>query len=157
MMAIAMTLEHYFQRTGLPYELVAHPYADTSLAVAEQAHIPADKMVKSVILEDEAGYVVAVCPASKKISLGRLYHQINRRLRMADESEISDLIGDCVLGAVPPLGDLYGAEIVLDDSLLDESDVYIEAGDHEELIHLDADSFEQMMKHAEHASFCIPA
>ena len=152
-MAIAITLKEYLDDNGLDYEVIEHPYAGTSLDVAKQAHVPADRLAKSVVLEDEGGYVIAVCPASKKIQLGSLYHQINRRLHMADEYELADLIGDCVLGAVPPLGESYGADVVVDESLLDAPDVYIEAGDHEELIHLDADNFQRLLRDAEHASF----
>jgi len=152
-MAIAISLKEYLDGNGLDYEVIDHPYASTSLDVAQKAHVPPDKLAKSVVLEDEGGYVIAVCPASKKIQLGSLYHQINRRLHLADEYELADLIGDCVLGAVPPLGEPYGADVVVDDSLLSVPDVYIEAGDHEELIHLDADNFQRLLQNAEHASF----
>ena len=37
-----------------------------------------------------------------------------------------------------------------------QSDVYFEAGDHEELIHVSADNFQKLMHNAEHASFCKP-
>jgi Ala-tRNA(Pro) deacylase len=155
-MAIAITLKKYLEDNDLSYEVVDHPYAATSLDVASKAHVPANKLVKAIVLEDEGGYVIAVCPASSKLQLGTLYHQINRRLHLADEYELADLIGDCVLGAVPPLGELYGADVVMDDALLNEDDVYIEAGDHEELLHLDADNFQRLMHHAERASFCKP-
>lgn len=156
-MAIAMTFKKYLDNHGLHYEVIDHPYANTSLEVADKAHVPADKLVKSVVLEDEGGYVFALCPASKKLQLGRLYQQINRRLHFASEYELADLFGDCVLGAVPPVGELYGADMVMDDTLLNETDVYVEAGDHEELLHLDEANFERLVHQAEHASFSKPA
>ena len=86
-MAVAVTLQDYLDNIGVDYEVVAHPYTETGLDTAESAHIPADKLAKSIILEDEGGYLMAVCPASRRIKLGELYREINRRLEFANESE----------------------------------------------------------------------
>jgi Ala-tRNA(Pro) deacylase len=152
-MTMAVTLQHYLDELGVEYEVVAHPYADTGLDTAEVAHIPPDKLAKSIMLEDEGGYLMAVCPASKKIKLGELYREINRRLEFADEAELADVFGDCVLGAVPPVGELYGIDVVVDTDLFMQPDVYFEAGDHVDLIHVSADNFQKLLSNAEHASF----
>jgi Ala-tRNA(Pro) deacylase len=152
-MTMAITLQHYLDELGVEYEVVAHPYADTGLDTAEVAHIPPDKLAKSIMLEDEGGYLMAVCPASKKIKLGELYREINRRLEFADEAELADVFGDCVLGAVPPVGELYGIDVVVDTDLFMQPDVYFEAGDHVDLIHVSADNFQKLLSNAEHASF----
>jgi len=156
-MVVAITLQHYLDRLGVDYEVVAHPYAETGLDTAERAQIPANKLAKSIMLEDEGGYLMAVCAASRRIKLGDLYREINRRLEFANESELADVLGDCALGAVPPVGDLYGIDVVVDLELFMQPDVYFEAGDHEDLIHVSADNFQKLMSNAEHASFSKPA
>ena len=156
-MAVAITLQLYMDRLGVEYDIVAHPYTDNGLETAEMAHISADKLAKSIMLEDEGGYLMAVCPASRRIKLGDLYRETNRRLEFANESELADMLGDCVLGAVPPIGDLYGVDVVVDMDLFMQSDIYFEAGDHEDLIHVTADNFQKLMSNAEHASFSKPA
>ena len=156
-MAVAITLQHHLERLGVDYEVVAHPYADTGLGTAERAHIPPEKLAKSIMLEDEGGYLMAVCSASRRIKLGDLYREINRRLEFANEAELADMLGDCVLGAVPPVGDLYGVEVVVDMELFMQPDVYFEAGDHKDLIHVSAENFQKLMSGAEHASFSKPA
>jgi len=152
-MALAITLQNYLDRLGIDYEVVAHPYADTGLDTAERAHIPADKLAKSVILEDEGGYLMAVCPASRRIKLGDLYRETNRRLEFADEAELAHVLDDCVPGAVPPVGELYGVDVVVDMDLFMQPDVYFEAGDHVDLVHVSAEGFQMLMSNAEHASF----
>jgi prolyl-tRNA editing enzyme YbaK/EbsC (Cys-tRNA(Pro) deacylase) len=57
-------------------------------------------------------------------------------LRLATEAKLKYLLKDCEPGAVPPLGAAYGLETVWDDSLLEQSDTYFEAGDHETLVHM---------------------
>ncbi|MGD2054073.1 MAG: YbaK/EbsC family protein [Gammaproteobacteria bacterium] len=156
-MAIAITLQHYLERLGVDYEIIPHPYADTGLDTADRAHVPPDKLAKSVILEDEGGYLMAVCPASRRIKLGELYREINRRLEFADESELADMLGDCALGAVPPVGELYGVDVVVDLDLFMQPDIYFEAGDHVDLVHVSAENFQKLMTNAEHATFTKPA
>ena len=156
-MAVAVTLQHYLDELGVEYEVVAHPYTDSGLATAASAHIPADKLAKSIMLEDEGGYLMAVCPASRRIKLGELYREINRRMEFADETELADVFGDCVLGAVPPVGELYGIDVVVDLELFMQPDIYFEAGDHVDLIHVNAENFQKLMSNAEHASFTKPA
>lgn len=126
------------------------------MAVAKQAHLEPNKVVKCVMLEDEGGYIMAVCQASKRIQLGRLYREINRRLEFALEEELAELLGDCKIGAIPPVGALYDVDVVVDDELLDQDELYFEAGDHEDLIHVNADTFQIIMREAEHAAFCAP-
>jgi Ala-tRNA(Pro) deacylase len=153
---MAITLQHYLDGLGVDYEIVAHPYADNGLETAECAHIPPDKLAKSIMLEDEGGYLMAVCPASRRIKLGQLYRETNRRLEFADETELADMLGDCALGAVPPVGELYGVDVVVDTELFMQPDVYFEAGDHVDLVHVSADNFQKLMSNAEHASFSKP-
>ena len=152
-MVMAITLQRYLDGLGVDYEVVAHPYAETGLDTAERAHIPPEKLAKSIMLEDEGGYMMAVCPASRRIKLGELYRETNRRLEFANENELADMLGDCVLGAVPPVGDLYGIDVVVELDLFMQPDIYFEAGDHEDLIHVSADNFQKLMSNAEHASF----
>ena len=155
-MSISATLQYYLDRNGLEYKLVQHPYAGDSLGVAKQAHLEPQKVVKCVMLEDEGGYVMAVCQASMRIQLGSLYREINRRLEFASEYELADVFDDCSLGAIPPIGDMYNVEVVVDDDLLTQDEMYFEAGDHEDLIHVSADTFQKIMKGADRASFCRP-
>ncbi|MBT8129696.1 MAG: YbaK/EbsC family protein [Gammaproteobacteria bacterium] len=155
-MVMAITLQHYLDGLGVDYEIVAHPYADNGLDTAQCAHIPPDKLAKSIMLEDEGGYLMAVCPASRRIKLGQLYRETNRRLEFADETELADMLGDCALGAVPPVGELYGVDVVVDTELFMQPDVYFEAGDHIDLVHVSADNFQKLMSNAEHASFSKP-
>jgi len=153
-MAIAFTLKRFLDSSGVDYELITHPYANSALDAAESARLPPEKVAKCVMLEDEGGYLLAVCAAHRRICLGELYHEINRRLVFASEAELADQLGDCVLGAVPPVGELYDMEVVVDADLFMQPDVYFEAGDHEDLIHVSADAFQRLMRNAEHASFC---
>ncbi|MBL8529125.1 MAG: YbaK/EbsC family protein, partial [Burkholderiales bacterium] len=129
---IATTLENYLRYMQVPFEVLPHPKAMTSLRSANAAHIPAHQMAKAVVLEDETGYVMAVVPADRRVHLGALREQLGRTMGLATEPELGTVFKDCALGAIPPLGAAYGIESVVDDELREGSEIYFEAGDHEE-------------------------
>jgi len=100
---------------------------------------------------------VAIVPASHKLDLDELNRNLNRRLRMATEKEIADLFDDCSRGAIPPIAEAYGYDAAVDESLEESPDVYFEAGDHAELVHVTGDDFRDMMHSARHGHFSHPS
>jgi Ala-tRNA(Pro) deacylase len=123
------------------------------METAELAHVPGDRLAKSVVLEDEDGYVMAVLPSTHHVRLGKLGRELNRSLRLATEKQLTTLFADCETGAVPPVGLAYGMATIVDDSLAEQPEIYFEAGDHEQLIRLDRNAFMALMEHAAHARF----
>jgi len=150
-MAIANRLRQYMKEQGVKFEVVRHPRSGSSMESAETAHIPGDRLAKAVLLEDEQGYLMAVVPATHRLELGALHRELNRQLGLATEREIRELFWDCASGAIPPTGAAYGIETILDDSLTEKPDVYFEGGDHEELVHVNAEQFRNLMTGIDHA------
>ena len=150
-MRISTTLETFLSRQGITYDIVPHRYTDSSLNAANTAHVPAAKVAKSVILEDENGYLMAVVPANQRVKIGKLNKVLGRSLGLATEADLKTLFSDCETGAIPPVGQAFGIDTIVDDSLSHCTDVYLEAGDHEEFLHLEGESFRRLMSHAQHA------
>jgi len=84
-----------------------------------------------------------------------LSRQLDRKLRLASESDLPSLFGDCELGAIPAVGPAYGMLTVMDDRLREQPEIYFEAGDHEELIHMKQEEFTVLMHDAAHAGFAV--
>ena len=152
-MAIAMTLREFLEQEGVEYEVLKHPYSYSASETAEAAHIPGNQVAKCVLLEDNTGYLMAVIPATHRVQIGKLHKQLHRNLGLATEHELDLLFDDCEAGAIPPLGQAYGIDVVIDDSLSESSDIYFEAGDHTSLIHMNAKDFNDLMKTAHHGAF----
>jgi Ala-tRNA(Pro) deacylase len=146
-------LEEYMQRHEIAYDVVTHAHSHNSMETAELAHIPGGRLAKSVVLQDDDGFVVAVLPSTCHVRLGPLSRGLNRKLRLATETALPALFPDCELGAVPPVGLAYGMTTVIDDSLADQPEIFFEAGDHEHLIRMNREAFMALMDHAGHARF----
>jgi len=152
-MGIAITLQEYLDREGVPYEVTEHPHTHNSRETAQAAHVPGDYLAKSVLLEDEQGYVLAVIPSTHRVELGKLRKALNRNLGLATEDEVGRLFRDCEIGAIPPVGQAYGVDVVVDDGVAERAEIYFEAGDHLALIHMDGQSFERLMGGVPHGHF----
>lgn len=152
-MAIAIRLQDYLNKSGIDYDVLPHSHTTSSIGTAKEIGISGDEIAKPVILEDENGYLMAVIPATYHVELGKLSHQLERRLGLATEQELAGLFADCDLGAIPPIGEAYHLDVVVDDSLNNCSDVYFEAGDHADLIHVRGHDFQKLMQHARHGQF----
>lgn len=152
-MSMSAILEDALRSKGSRYELVHHPYSHSSMETAAAAHIPGDRLAKTVLFEDEHGYIAAVLPSTYAVKLSELWSKTGRRLTLAKEVDLRELFKDCEYGALPPVCTAYGMTTYLDESLANQPDVYFEAGDHEELVHMEADQFLALMDRAERGRF----
>ncbi len=144
-MAIAQRLKWYLDHHGVAYEVIPHPRTESSLETARVSHVDEGHLVKCVLLEDERGYLLAALPASRRVSLADVRERFERPLELATEAELGDIFDDCQVGAVPPVGRAYGIPTVIDESLLRLEEVYFEAGEHEDLVHLEGAEFARLM------------
>ncbi len=152
-MAIAATVERYLIQHRVAYELVPHPITYSSRDTAKVAHVADDHFAKAVIVRDEQGYAMVVIPASHWLKLEALQEEADREFVLAAESDVTKLFPDCAPGAIPPLGPAYDLETFLDERLTTLANVYFEAGDHEELVHVKGDVFHLLLKGVRHGYF----
>jgi Ala-tRNA(Pro) deacylase len=145
-MSIPSRLSNYLEQHGTRYELCRHEHSRSSAETARAAHVPADQLAKAVMLEDDKGCVVAVLPANKSVMPHEVAQLLGRQdLRLMEERRLGELLDGCEPGAVPPVGMAWGLETVIDDELEQREVVYLETGDHEQLLRLSQDQFLALM------------
>ena len=152
-MAIAITLQQYLEDHDIRYDVLVHQRTVTARQTARTCEIPKDCLAKAVLMRDGQGYVVAVLPASCRLDKAQLWRLLHRPVELAGEEDAERLFRDCDRGAVPALGQAYGIETVVDERLEQAPEVWLEAGDHERLIHLAGERFRELMAGARHGRF----
>ena len=153
-MAISARLYDYLNAENVPFDTVAHNPTLNSVSTAIAAAVPPRQVVKAVLLEDHEGrFIMALLPASHKVNVGKLSDDLHRSLHLAKEQQVYRLFDDCERGAIPALGQSYHMDMVYDELLDQQQDVYLEAGDHRTLIHLRHDDFFRLMKDYKHSRF----
>ena len=90
-MPVSATLQDCLRQKSSRYEVVYHPYSHTSMETAAAAHIPGDRLAKTVLLEDDEGYVAAVLPTTHAVRLSDLWVKTGRHLVLAREVELREL------------------------------------------------------------------
>ena len=153
-MAIAPTFQRYLDQHVM-YGVIAHEPTTSAMRTAQARHIPGDCLAKGVVLRDDSGYMLAVLPASHHIRMSGLRLQFGNDVELAGEGEIDELFHDCAHGAVPPIGECYGLDTIVDDAIDGQGDVYLEAGDHMTLVRLTHAQFAKLTADARHGRFSM--
>ena len=153
-MAIAPTLQKHLDR-NVTYDVLTHDPTMSSTRTAQACHVSGDRLAKAIVLRHDGRYLLAVLPATHHVRLADLKVQIGDDVDLANEDEIKRLFPDCAPGAVPPVGEAYELDVIIDDSIQAQPDVYLEGGDHTTLVHLDQAQFARLMAEARHGRFSV--
>jgi len=145
-MAIA-SLREYLDRHGVKYIVISHSPAYTARGIAALSHVPGGELAKTVIVKLDGELVMAVLPASLRVDLVLLKKVRNANTaELAAEGDFKERFEECELGAMPPFGNLYGVDVIADESLTHDQEIAFNACSHRELIRLAWADFEALAK-----------
>jgi Ala-tRNA(Pro) deacylase len=144
-MSISTRLQKYLADRQFPWDPVVHDPSSSCLESAHSAHVAPDRVAKAVVLKGNAGYLMAVLPASHHLDIEGLGEALGDDLALVSESNLDQLFTDCSPGAVPPVGAAYGIRTLWDEGLGRRADIYFESGDHKTLVHMKGADFRAMM------------
>ncbi len=155
-MTIASRLAAFLEQSQIDFDIVSHPYAERALDTAHNACIPSRTMAKAVVLEDEKGVMMAVLPANNNLNLDWLNHHLDRHLHLMQESSLKNVFPDCQLGAIPAIGQPWGISMACDNTLDTVTDIYLEGGNHRELVHMHREQYQSLTHSALHETISCP-
>ncbi|SDI55533.1 aminoacyl-tRNA deacylase [Pseudomonas panipatensis] len=154
-MSMATRLQSCLTQHQSHYDLLSHTQSMTTREAARRAGIQPQQMAKPVILDDFQGHwLMAVVPASRQVDLHKVHKLTRRNWRLAKERDLGERFEDCALGAIPAVGNVFGLETLIDQSLSEQSDIYFEAGDHNALVHMTSQQYLDLMPDARLGRFC---
>lgn len=126
----------------IAYQHTRHPHAYGATEVASAECIPARSFAKAIVFEGNTGFAIAALPASCEINLEDLESCLDfGPLRLASEVELARLFPGCEVGAMPPLGVLFGLPVFVDERLAAEEFICFNAGTHRDAIHMSFEDF----------------
>lgn len=146
-MAIPQRIRDYLDSQDVPCEPLHHSQAFTGQEVAHSLHLSGKRLAKTLVLNGDGKLLMAVIPASFRLNLQDLRAAVEvSHLEMLPESELAKLFPDCDLGAIPPLGRLYGIEVWVDRTISDGEEVVFCAGTHEDCLRMKYSDFAKLAK-----------
>jgi Ala-tRNA(Pro) deacylase len=140
-------LKDYLQREHVTYRVIDHGTAYTAQRTAEVTHLDTHAFAKTVLVVLDGKLAMAVVPASHRLDLDLLKQAAHANdARLADESEFGSRFADCEVGAMPPFGNLYGLDVLVDKSLAEHEFIAFNAGSHSEVIRLAYPDFDRLAR-----------
>ena len=130
-----------------PYQALRERFAATATPYREIRHAPAasardyhaivgsrlEQQAKALLFrryrkDGTKDYLVYALPGNAEADIDALRAaSASSRLRLATPAELEQQTG-CRFGELPPLGSLFGCELVLDERLVGEPELYFNAG-----------------------------
>jgi len=126
--AVTERLTAWLAAAGVPFRVLEHAPVRTSAEVAAVRGTPLEAGAKALVVRADDRPVHLVLPADRRVDNARLRALLDaRRLRFVTLDELATLTG-CVPGAVPPFGNLFGLEVLVDEQLTRCEEIAFSAG-----------------------------
>ena len=136
-------IRNYLDEHAVPFRASEHRYGVTAQQTAQEAHVSGKRFGKTVVLEQDGRYILALIPATEHLDLGAASDLLGAGVRLASEAEMARLFPSCEAGAMPPLGGLWGLPVIADACLERQPTITVNGGTHTDVIELRWEDFVQ--------------
>jgi len=145
-MPLSERLRSFLDSHHAEYTFTTHAKAFTAREVAVAEHLPPREVAKTVVILGDGAYYIIVIPASRLVDLHEVRVALGlSQVRLATEDELGKLFPECELGAMAPLGPLYGIPVYLDATLAGQDTITFNAGTHRDVIHMRTAEFRRLV------------
>lgn len=148
--AVTKIFEHYQSTEELKLDASNQP------KLVDRLGVPAQQIVRMVIMNDTLGRVQVLLPEDCLLDVDLLNQTLGRKLVALPEEDMSTLTARYSLDALPAIPDITGLPAIIDERVLSNDIVYVEAGEAGKLIQLSRDVFKVSLKKAKSYSFVVP-
>jgi prolyl-tRNA editing enzyme YbaK/EbsC (Cys-tRNA(Pro) deacylase) len=129
--AVTERLVTWLTAAGVPFRVLHHPPVRTSAEAAAARGTALEAGAKALVVRADDHPLHLVLPADLRVDNARLRALLNaRRLRFVTPDELLALTG-CAPGAVPPFGNLFGLEVLVEEELTRVDEIAFNAGSRE--------------------------
>ncbi len=147
-MSTSITVRRFLDKQDVRYASIAIPGEFEELTQKGTKNIKANQIAKAVILKDLRGMLMAVLPGPNNLDLNALNRQLHRSFKLASNNDYKSIFSDCSPEIIPPLGEAYGFETIIDDGLLDKDLIYFASGNPNELVRISGHDFQLLHSNA---------
>lgn len=142
-MPLPASILHMLETNNIHYQLRDHlPKQPVNTAPAPGV------IVKSLLLKDSKGSVQVLLPWNHILDLDMVSNSFGRNLKAIDAEEMRSTLEHAGLTAVPAIPQWEEHTTLVEKSLLDYTTLWLETGDHEQMLEVTRDDFCAMIKAA---------
>jgi Ala-tRNA(Pro) deacylase len=131
----------------ISFSTILHKPRFTANDTASTAHVPRGQFAKTLLVKLDGQFALAVVPADRRLDLELLRGATGAiEAKLADEAEVKAFFSHCEVGAMPPLGHLYGLDVYVDLPLSHQPQIAFNGGTHDEAIQMPYREFEKLSR-----------
>ena len=145
-MKIPRQLIDCLDQNNAQYEILHHSEAMTAQRIAQAEHVKGRHQAKVVMIKSGDQHLMLVLPADHYVDLEKVERFVGKPVVFDRENEFKSLFPDCVIGAMPPFGNLYGVPTYVDKSLSKLDYIVFEAGTHTDAIKMSYRDYNKIVK-----------
>jgi len=129
------------------FTTIPHRIEFTAARTANTSHVPAGQFAKTLLVKLDGEYALAVVPADRRLDLELLQRSAGvGEAKLATQEEIAGFFPKCEVGAMPPLGHLYGLDVFVDLPLSHQEQIVFNGGTHDQAIAMTYREFEKLSR-----------
>ena len=146
-MTMLQKVIQFLNDNQVEYLHTIHEPVFTAREVAAVEHLPLRDVAKVVVFWTERGCALAVIPADMLLDLEQVRSTLGyKEVSLAREADLGRLFPESELGAMAPLGNLFGLPVFVDEKLASENIIAFNAGTHRDVIQMHFRDFERLVK-----------
>ena len=135
-------LIHYLNENNVRYEIVHRPHPPSARKLSLRT---ACYHAQVIIVKAGPQHLVAVLPANSQIDL-KGFARFGRPVRLETEEEFKWFFPDCAPGAIPPFGNLYGLQTLVDRAFGESEYIAFTAGTDSDSIKLSYPAYAKLVQ-----------
>ncbi|MBI3774626.1 MAG: HDOD domain-containing protein, partial [Gammaproteobacteria bacterium] len=141
-MSLASLIQNHLTTCNMPFNVVTR--GDGKI----DARVPLSKTVKSVVLQDRDGLLVAVIAADRALNIATLQQLLKRSIELVPPHDYVTLFKDWAPTTFSPFAKNYGLRVLVDAHLAGQDVVFFETGNPNEFVHVDRAAFHRLHENA---------
>lgn len=125
-------IREYLDANGLQYRVIEHEAAGSAEEYHEVLGTRFEEQAKALFVRykkpGDKGFVILALQAQKRADLNRVARLVKAtETRLGTAQQLAEATG-CSFGELPPLGGIYGLQLLMDKDLLTQDEIFFNAG-----------------------------
>lgn len=147
-MQIPSSLRGFLEKSRVGYQIICQPGATSTRQLAAALSVPLEQVAKASFVSDGEHSLVVVVPFGRQVDFSLLSDALHRDLKHTDNIQHADICHECEHDVLPALGAFWQLPVIVDKSLRQHDEVYVESGNHLSLVKLSQSAFMRLQSTA---------
>ncbi|ACE85202.1 HDOD domain-containing protein [Cellvibrio japonicus] len=155
-MPVPTSVQSLLSKQNAHYQVSAIPVDENERSHWHDQHLRNMSAAKSVILQDTNGRVQVIHSADSLLDLKAVNRQLGRDLHAASPEEVHKFCVSHNVHSVPALPKVAGLLTLVDRSLVERNELWVDCGDEAQLLRFSRDDFRNILEDAQICDIAVP-